>query len=101
MTEAVRTFLDSKFAAGKGTFRDGGANTVWLDAKTVQAAIPEYSGAASDATVAYCEYVHARYGRFPAACGPCRTVLAYQAHRVDPDFYMRFYKPECWRNGTT
>lgn len=45
--------------------------------------------------VDYCEYIYDRYGRFPAACGPFRTVLAYQAHRLDCDFYARFYRPEC------
>ena len=46
------------------------------------------------ATIAYCEYVHARYGRFPANSGPFRTILAHQAHHLDPDFYDRFYLPE-------
>lgn len=92
MKDAVLAFLDSKFAPGEGAFRDGGTATAWLDAATVQAGIPEYSDAAVQATIDYCEYV---YGRFPAACGPFRTVLAYQAHRLDRNFYARFYRPEC------
>jgi hypothetical protein len=59
----------------------------------VLAGIPAYSDRAIDATVAYCEYVYKRYGRFPAYSGPFRTVLAYQAHHLDPDFYDRFYRP--------
>lgn len=98
MTAAVRAFVDDKFATGKGSFRDGGAATGWQDPERVQAGIPEYSSAAIDATIAYCEYVHKRYGRFPAACGPFRTVLAYQAHRLDPDFYSRFYREEAVRS---
>lgn len=94
MKEAVLAFVDMKFAPGKGAFRDGGQGTAWRDAQTVQAAIPEYSDAAIQATIDYCEYVYGRYGRFPAACGPFRTVLAYQAHRIDPEFYARFYRPE-------
>ena len=94
MKEAVTAFLETKFAPGKGVFRDGGAATAWRDPARVQTGIPEYSGVAVDATIAYCEYVFRRYGRFPAACGPFRTVLAYQAHRLDADFYARFYKPE-------
>jgi hypothetical protein len=35
-----------------------------------------------------------RYGRFPSANGPFRTILAHQAHGVDTDFYERFYKPD-------
>ena len=95
MKNAVLAFLESKFAPGKGSFRDGGTGTAWLDARTVQAGIPEYSLAAVQATIDYCEYVYNRYGRFPAACGPFRTVLAYQAHRLDHNFYARFYRPEC------
>jgi hypothetical protein len=53
------------------------------------------AGAAIAATIAYCEYVYNRYGRFPANSGPpLRTVLVHQAHRLDEDFYERFYKPE-------
>jgi hypothetical protein len=47
-----------------------------------------------DATVAYCEYIHDRYGRFPAYSAPFRTVLGHQATHVDEDFYHRFYRPE-------
>ncbi|HLJ24227.1 MAG TPA: hypothetical protein VKT71_08985 [Candidatus Acidoferrales bacterium] len=94
MKEAVLAFVDAKYAGAKGSFRDGGETTAWLDAPRVQAGIPEYSSAAIEATIAYCEYVYGRYGRFPAACGPFRTVLAYQAHRLDPDFYARYYRPD-------
>jgi hypothetical protein len=94
MKEAVLSFVDAKFAPGKGAFRDGGHGTAWLDGKRVQAGIPEYSKEAIQATIQYCEYVYDRYGRFPAACGPFRTVLAYQAHRLDSDFYERFYSAE-------
>ncbi len=66
----------------------------WRDGAGVQAGIPPYSDRAVAATIAYCEYVHERYGRFPANSGPFRTVLAYQAHHLDPDFYDRFYSPE-------
>jgi hypothetical protein len=52
------------------------------------------AGAAIAATIAYCEYVYNRYGRFPANSGPFRTVLVHQAHRLDEDFYERFYRPE-------
>src|SRR5450755_2395869 len=99
MAAAVRAFVDSKFATGTGSFRDDGAATGWQDPKQVQAGIPEYSATAVDATIGYCEYVHGRYGRFPAACGPFRTVLAYQAHRLDQDFYARFYREDAVRGG--
>jgi hypothetical protein len=93
MREAVLALVDSKFGAGTGTLRDGRA-TAWRDGPAVQAGIPRCSDRAVEATIAYCEYVHRRYGRFPIRSGPFRTVLAYQAHHVDSDFYDRFYQPE-------
>ncbi|HEX5506314.1 MAG TPA: hypothetical protein VFW96_27100 [Thermomicrobiales bacterium] len=94
MREAVLAFVDYKYAQGRGTFRDGGAATAWRDGAAVQAGIPRYPDEAIAATIAYCEYVYGRYGRFPANSGPFRTTLAYQAHHLDPDFYDRFYRPE-------
>ena len=93
MEDAVLAFIDYKFAGGMGTFRDGGTATAWRDGAAVQAGIPVYSEQAIAATIAYCEYVYTRYGRFPANSGPFRTVLAYQAHHLDLDFYDAFYKP--------
>jgi len=93
MEEAVLAFVDSKYAEGTGTFRDGGTATAWRDGAAVQAGIPRYSDQAIAATIAYCEYVYKRYGRFPANSGPFRTILAYQAHHLDLDFYEKFYGP--------
>jgi hypothetical protein len=94
MEEAVLALVDYKYEQGKGTFRDGGDATGWQDGARVQAGIPTYSDEAIAATISYCEYVYERYGRFPANSGPFRTVLAHQAHRLDPDFYERFYHSE-------
>lgn len=94
MEEAVLAFIEYKYAAGKGTFRDGGRATGWKDPKAVQARIPRYSDQTIAATIAYCEYIYSRYGRFPAASGPFRTILAYQAHHLDLDFYDKFYRPD-------
>jgi hypothetical protein len=79
--------------------RDGGATSAWQDGAKVQQGIPDYSDRAIEATIAYCDYVYSRYGRFPAHSGPFRTVLAYQAHHLDHTFYDRFYKPGVY--GTT
>jgi hypothetical protein len=93
MEEAVLAFADRKYAQGTGAFRDGGDASSWQDGAGVQAGIPPYSDRAIAATIAYCNYVYERYGRFPANSGPFRTVLAHQAHHLDPDFYDRFYNP--------
>jgi len=94
MEEAVLAFVDYKYAQGRGTFRDGGTATAWRDGARVQAGIPPYSDQAIAATIAYCQYVYQRYGRFPSGSGPFRTLLAHQVHHLDPDFYDRFYRPD-------
>jgi hypothetical protein len=93
MEEAVLSYVDYKYAAGKGTLRDGGAASGWRNGAAVQAAIPTYSDQTIAATIAYFDYVFKRYGRFPVSSGPFRTVLAYQAHHLDTNFYQTFYKP--------
>jgi hypothetical protein len=92
MKEAVLAFVDYKYGVGRGTLRDGGSATAWRNGSAVQAGIPGYSDQAIEATIAYCDYVYRRYGRFPANSGPFRTLLAYQAHHLDPAFYEQFYK---------
>jgi hypothetical protein len=94
MKEAVLAFIEYKYASGCGTFRDGGAATAWRDGARVTAAIPRPSDRTIDATIAYCEYIYQRYGRFPASSGPFRTVLAFQAHHLDPQFYDQFYRAD-------
>jgi hypothetical protein len=94
MEEAVLAFVNYKYAAGGGTFRDGGGSTAWRNGEAVQSEIPRYSDEAIAATIQYCQYVFERYGRFPVNGGPFRTLLAYQAHRLDSDFYSRFYRDD-------
>lgn len=94
MEEAVLAFVEYKYAQDRGTFRDGGQSTAWKDGAAVQSGIPRYADHTLEATIAYCEYVYRQYGRFPSCSGPFRTVLAHQTHRLDPDFYDRFYRPE-------
>jgi hypothetical protein len=94
MEEAVLAFLDQKYAPGTGSYRDGRGTGLWKDGARVQAGIGRYSQRAVEATIAYCDYVYRRYGRFPAAYGAFHTVLAHQAHHVDSAFYDRFYRPE-------
>src|SRR5581483_12064879 len=94
MEQAVRAYLDAKYGAGTGAFRNGGAATGWRDGAAVQAGIPLYAEETVAATMAYCEYVYSRYGRFPALSGPFRTLIAYQAHHLDLEFYERYYRPD-------
>lgn len=91
MEAAVRAFVASKFDPQTGVFRDPKANA-WKDPATIHGAIPEYSEANVEAVIAYCEYVMKHYGQFPGNYAPLRTVMAYQAHHIDTDFYDRFYR---------
>jgi hypothetical protein len=90
--EAVRAFVASKFAPGTGVFRDASGHSPYLDPALVQSAIPEYSEANIQAVIDYCNYCVEHYGQFPATCAPVRTLMAFQAHHIDPAFYDHFYK---------
>jgi hypothetical protein len=92
MRDAVLAFVESKYGP-EGIFRSESSTSAWRDPAAVRAGIPHYSDAAVESTIAYCTYVYERYGRFPAASGPFRTTVAYQASRLDPAFYERFYGP--------
>jgi hypothetical protein len=89
MTEAVHAVVAAKTAANRQACQSGS----WSDA-AIPNQIPGLSAAAVAATVAYCEYVYRRYGRFPAYLAPFRTVVGYQAGRLDVEFYEKFYRPE-------
>ena len=93
MSQAVRAIVDTKYGA-QGTFRGGIAQSAWRDPSAIAQGIPEISGRAVDATIAYCQYIYDRYGRFPAYMPPFRTVLGFQACHLDGEFYDRFYKTE-------
>ena len=93
MEAAVRAVVDFKFGAD-GVFRGGTRFSLWRDPASIEKTAKPPSAAAQDATIAYCEYVHRRYGRFPAYAPPLRTILGFQAGHVDLSFYQRFYRPE-------
>jgi hypothetical protein len=93
MEDAVRAFVQTKFGAD-GAYRGGADQSSWRDAASCAAKIPAPSDAAVQATIAYCEYVFRRYGRFPAYTAPFHTVIGFQVCRVDVDFYDRFYGPD-------
>jgi hypothetical protein len=93
MESAVRAFVETKFGEN-GAYRRGAARSSWRQPESVAAQIPAPSQAAVDATIAYCDYVHRCYGRFPACTAPFRTVIGFQVCRVDVEFYERYYRPE-------
>jgi hypothetical protein len=93
MEAAVQAFIAYKFGS-QGVFRGEASTGGWRDPVATKARIPAPSQAAIAATVAYCEYIYRRYGRFPAYSAPFRTVLGYQASHLDVGFYDRFYHAE-------
>jgi hypothetical protein len=93
MEAAVRQFVERKFGP-QGIFRGGASASGWREPDEKTAGIPAPTEAAIEATVAFCEYIYGRYGRFPAYSAPFRTVLGHQATHVDVDFYDRFYHPD-------
>jgi hypothetical protein len=99
MEEAVHAFVDAKYAQGKGVYRDGSDASALKDPSAIGSSVDEYSQANIDAVVAYCEYVHRTYGRFFGNFGPLRSLMAYQVHHIDTEFYDRFYRPGAYRDA--
>jgi hypothetical protein len=93
MAAAVRAVVELKYGAA-GVFGGGAAQGAWREPGRIAEAAERPSDGAIDATIAFCEYVYRRYGRFPAYQPPFRTVVGFQASHVDTEFYDRFYKSE-------
>lgn len=93
MEDAVYAFVLTKFGEN-GTYRTGTQQSAWGGSVSGAAKIPAPSTAPVQATIAYCDYLFRRYGRFPAYTAPFRTVIGFQVCRVDVDFYDRFYQTE-------
>ncbi|MDR8391971.1 hypothetical protein NC796_12505 [Aliifodinibius sp. S!AR15-10] len=93
MEDAVHAVVDMKWGS-QGIFGEGARQGVWQDPDKISRAAPEPSDATIEATIAYCNYIYNRYGRFPAYQMPLRTLLGYQVNHVDVEFYDRFYRPE-------
>ena len=96
MELAVHSVVDAKFGP-QGVFGKATAARAWQEAEKVHQSAERPSELAIAATVAYCEYLQKRYGRFPAIVAPYRTVVGFQACRLDTDFYDRFYQPGALR----
>ena len=95
MEEAVLDFIDFKMSKKDGWLKDSSAAHPWKAEKgqKIKDSIPPYSDECIAATIALCEYVYNRYGRFPGYFGPLRMTLGHQAHHLDLAFYDKFYSP--------
>jgi hypothetical protein len=90
MEEAVRGLVEAKFGA-TGLYGDRTARP-WSSPEPA-ASVPPHSERSIEATIRFCEYVHATYGRFPAHADAFKSVIACQAHHLDLEFYDHFYPP--------
>ena len=88
MEEAVLALMSAKFGEG-GPYSPSGAKP-WMDSPNNEP-IRRHSQKAVDATIAFCNYMMSTYGRFPVHADAFKTIIAFQAHHVDPAFYDRFY----------
>jgi hypothetical protein len=93
MGDAVRAVVSAKLGPG-GALRGAPGASAWADPAAVSAGIPALSETAIAATIAYCEYIYRRYGRFPAYLPPIHTISGFQAGHLDTEFYDHFYRPE-------
>jgi hypothetical protein len=92
MEAAVKAVVEHKVGVN-GSFRGGASRGAWRDPARI-AEVPAPEEKAIEATIAYCEYIYRRYGRFPAYLPPFHTVLGFQACHLDVEFYDRYYRPE-------
>ena len=93
MADAVRAVVELKFGAN-GMFRSPRHGSAWPKHNEFVQQVSPPSEATIQATIAYCEYLWNRYGRFPVYMPPYRTVLGFQACHVDAEFYDKFYRTE-------
>lgn len=93
MREAVQAAVDVKFGSD-GMFRGRASKSAWLNWMGIQEQVEEFSEEQVEATKSFCDYIHRRYGRFPAYSPPMKTLIGFQSSRLDLEFYDKFYKPE-------
>jgi hypothetical protein len=91
MRAAVEAWVAHKFGK-EGIYRGKIGVSDWKDPTSVRKGISDLDPRAIDAAASYCDYIYKRYGRFPAYSAPFRTIVGYQATRVDVNFYDQFYR---------
>ena len=64
MKEAVQAVLDVKFGRKVYSARRRG-HSAWRDPNMISNSVADHRRRGVKATIAYCEYIHHRYGRFP------------------------------------
>ena len=93
MAKAVEAFVEAKYGPS-GRFTANGQKSRWAQELEVKRDIPRYSQRQIEAAIDHAEYIHERYGRFPAKFGPLVTLTAFQAHQIDEAFYQKYYQED-------
>lgn len=100
MEAAVRAVIDDKYGSGgiygggeEGVYEQRDATAGFRDPDEALRDVPEVDADSVAATVALCEYIWDRYGRFPATYPPFHTLMGFQAGHVDDGFYDTHYRP--------
>lgn len=99
MEDAVRAVVADKFGQD-GAYRGGDSGVYdqhdpdsgWQDPDDITSEVPVIGEPAINATIALCEYVWDRYGRFPATGPAFHTLMGFQAGHVDEGFYDHHYR---------
>ena len=91
MRAAVQAYYDLKFAKG-GTYDPTSPGPFRDNAETKRAAVPPEPELV-DAVVAIADYIYRTYGKFPGTVPTIFTRFYTQAHRLETDFYDKFYAP--------
>ena len=93
MTDAVMAVVERKFGPD-GIFRGSVDQSAWQEPDRIRSGSRKVTQTTIDATIAYCEYLHQRYGRFPVYSAPYSTSAGFQVNHLDLEFYEEFYRPE-------
>ncbi len=93
MADAVMAVVERKFGP-QGIFRGSVSQSAWKDPGAIRSGSKKVAQATIDATIAYCEYLYHRYGRFPVYPAPYSTSVGFQANHLDLEFYDKFYRRE-------
>ncbi|MGE3389369.1 MAG: hypothetical protein AB7O21_05150 [Gammaproteobacteria bacterium] len=91
MRAAVQAYVDLKFAKG-GTY-DPTAPGPFADNAKVKGAAEPPEPDLLEAVVATADYIYRKHGKFPGTVPTLFVRFYTQAHRLETDFYDRFYAP--------
>jgi len=91
--DAVLGLVESKFGA-EGLYTNLSHRPWQSPQEATPPAIAPHEQRTIEAVIHFCKYVHQTYGRFPAHVDAFKTVIAFQAHHLDMEFYDKFYPAE-------